>query len=277
MSDFDTTVPHNARVYNADPAAGPVTVTGVLTAPDTRAWGSQVRVHDAVVTDADLAGIKLASFYAAGSTFDRCDFSGAVLRGGSLGMPPGATYRDCVFDRADLRGVAPGGARFERCVFTDARLEKWLCFTAEFVGCRFAGRVSEVNFRGDVFPAGSRLAPGRVRNEFAGNDFRAAELSGVAFLGGIDLDAQELPDGPRYALIRHARQRIAVARYEVSRWPAGPDQAAAVRYLDFYSGRGFELQEDIFLERDMPSRSVPAEIRQRVLALLLDPPPSGQT
>src|SRR5262245_12475258 len=135
---------------------------------------------EASVTRLDLSGTHLAGFTATASTFDACTFTNCVIRRGTLGRAPSSTYRDCRFDGADLRGVQPANVRFERCRFDGARLEKWLCFTAEFVDCHFGGRLSEVVFRGEVFPPSSAAAVGRDRNAFTGNDFRAAELLGVS-------------------------------------------------------------------------------------------------
>jgi hypothetical protein len=222
----------------------------------------------------DLSGADVALFDAAGATFQRCDFRRAVLRHGTLGGAPGTVYRDCRFERADLRGVHPGGARFEGCEFADVRLEKWLCFTAEFVGCRFAGRLAEVVFRGRVFPPGSALAGGRERNEFAGNDFTAAELVGVAFVGGIDIGAQRLPDGPQYVRVPSAPDRIARARGEIRGWPAEEARAATV-LLDFYSRRGYEEQAELFVRRDSLTRIVPAAVRKRIWAVLLADRPAA--
>jgi hypothetical protein len=97
-----------------------------------------------------------------------------------------------------LRYCNPGLARFERCSFERAKLDGWQSWHAEFIDCRFSGRVKTV-----VFSAGLNDDPtrGPIRTEpleFRGNDFHASDLVDVSFSGGIDIGAQLLPDGPEY-------------------------------------------------------------------------------
>jgi len=144
----------------------------------------------------------------ADSIFDRCECRSSVFVGSLSGAPGRAFFRDCLFDRADLRKAAPGNGRFERCSFDHARLDGWNSWSAEFVDCRFAGPLRKVEFRG-ISPyeaaAQRRTATSndvsssdRGGNEFRGNDFREADLDHVEFLDRIDLDAQRLPGGPDY-------------------------------------------------------------------------------
>jgi len=217
----------------------------------------------ATCTGLDLSRANVL-FNAKASVFERCDFSRARLRGGTLGTSPQCLYRECRFDRADLRGVQPGNARFESCTFENARLDKWLCLSAEFVRCRFAGPIQEVIFSARVFPPESAAALGRQRNEFVENDFSNAELINVAFVRGLDLSAQQLPHGPEY--VRVPTARIAGAREIVERWePEARD--AALKMLKFYSERGYEEQVELFVRRDRPS-FVPEPVRNRIWDLL---------
>lgn len=61
---------------------------------------------------------------------------------------PRTVYRDCHFDRAELRHFSVGTARFERCTFDGARLDGWRSNLAEFVDCHFAGKIRNVKFFG---------------------------------------------------------------------------------------------------------------------------------
>jgi pentapeptide repeat protein len=175
-----------------------------------------------VVRDADFRRVTFDQFAPEGCTFERCDFSGQTLdrryqplfssRRQSL-------FKDSNFDGADLTGVRPGQARFERCSFENARLDAWESFTAEFIDCRFAGRVLNVRFYGKPWGAGAdKLDPARAVNAFSGNDFRKADLVGVTFIHGIDIRKQKWPEGTQYVILDRIHQRIAKARLGVLEW-----------------------------------------------------------
>ena len=128
-------------------------------------------------------------------------------------------FRDCSFDGADLTGVRPGQARFEKCSFDGAKLDGWESFTAEFVDCRFAGRLRNVRFYGRPWGAGAeRLDPARTVNAFTGNDFLGADLVGVTFIHGVDIRKQKWPEGAQYVILDRIHQRIAKARLGVLEW-----------------------------------------------------------
>ncbi len=156
-----------------------------------------VRFVHARLERVDFAGLRIDRFDSSDSVFEGCDFRRTALRG-TFSVPPPSVYRDCHFDRADLRQCNPGLARFERCSFDGAKLDGWLSWHAEFVECSFSGRLKTV-----VFSAGLNDDPtrGSIRTEpleFRGNDFRAADLVEVSFSGGIDIGTQVLPEGPEY-------------------------------------------------------------------------------
>ena len=203
MSDFEVRV----RIRRVEPAPKPFSgrLSGVRFEPPS----DGVSFEGAQLEDVDFSGLRIDRYDASGSTFERCDFSRAVLKEASFSLLPRSVYRDCRFDRADLRQADPGVARFERCSFERARLDRWECTHNDFVDCRFSGRLRNIAFwaaphRAPVTPRTPErfreaMARERPPNEFRGNDFRAADLESVEFLGGIDLDAQLLPDDPEYA------------------------------------------------------------------------------
>ncbi len=148
--------------------------------------------------------------------FVECDFSRARLKqnvnlglihfadGGGDQRP--TIYRRCVFDRADLissRGTPTvlGASRFEECSFARARISNWLLRNAEFVGCRFEGRLYACRFYGrdDRFDADQPLQ--RPTNEFVDNDFRNADIVECEFREGIDLTVQHWPSDPDYLIV----------------------------------------------------------------------------
>jgi uncharacterized protein YjbI with pentapeptide repeats len=208
-----------------------------------------VNFQGAVFEDVDFSGLHVDRFHISGSTFDRCDFSGSVLRMGSFSVPPQSVYRDCRFDGADLRRCNPGVTRFERCSFDKARIDGWDCTHNDFIDCRFAGRLRGVLFSGGVrddpvvregdserLKALKRLNASRRPNEFHGNDFRDAVFDGVEFLGGIDLDAQVLPDDPEF--VRFDIRPETLARVESFALRLPPDeQERALKLLGWLQVR----------------------------------------
>ncbi len=174
------------------------------------------------VRDADFRRVTFDQFAPEGCTFERCDFSGQTLdrRYQPLfSSRKQSVFRDCRFDGADLTGVRPGQARFERCTFDNAKIDAWESFTAEFVDCRFAGRLVNVRFYGRPWGANAdHLDPARKVNAFTGNDFRKADLVGALFIHGVDINRQRWPEGSQYVVLDRIHQRIAKVRLGVLEW-----------------------------------------------------------
>jgi hypothetical protein len=188
-------------------------------------------VRDATLADCDLSDRRLPTFQAAGSSFERCDFSRVTIGSGNMGSLPWVTYRDCRFVRANLSRALPAIARFEGCLFDHATLDRWFCPQAEFVDCVFAGPLRSVRFHGTVDRPDIAARLGRTRNEFVGNDFRAADLVDVELVGGIDLSRQHWPDSPEYVVVTELPQRLERARGLVELWPDPAARAVALREL----------------------------------------------
>ena len=228
-----------------------------------------VTLRGSRLEDVDLSGQRVAVLSCAGSEFDRCDLSGLRAGGGSMSTGPvRTTWRGCTFRRSDLRKVRPGTARFESCIFEEARLEGWLCLSADFVACTFAGLLRDVTFSGHPVPSVLDNRPAPQWNEFRDNDFSAAELELVAFVRGVDLSAQTLPEGPQYVRVPEAPATVATAIAAVEEWPEAAERDAALQMLRSFSSRGYEEQQEIFTRRDQPTR-VPESVRARVWALLV--------
>jgi pentapeptide repeat protein len=246
--------------------------------PRTRVWwpkrGGRYEGHPSVRFDAvtvrgvDFRGVHFDNFESEGTRFVRCDFSGARIEG-FLGVRRQTTFEDCRFEKTRLREAQPNQSRFVRCEFADADLWGWSTVAAEFVECRFSGKLQRCKFWGA--PWGEWLEPGNLRpvrmtNEFRANDFSQAELEDVGFVGGIDLDQQRLPTGPQYVRLDHSQERIARVRSIVARWEAGADRNEALLLLDAYSGDEVEAQDDLFANRW--ETDVPRQVATRVWALL---------
>ena len=144
-------------------------------------------------------------------------------------MPPVSVYRDCTFDRADLRQCSSGLARLERCSFDHTRIDGWICDN-DFVDCTFAGRFRNIQFSGRMNPTlirvrGVPMCP----NEFRGTDFVGARFIYVDFTGGIDLDAQKLPTGPEYHRLDIRPQTVARVERLIPSLPAEEQEQKEAR------------------------------------------------
>jgi uncharacterized protein YjbI with pentapeptide repeats len=214
-----------------------------------------VNFQGATFENVDFSGLRIEHFHVSGSTFERCDFRRSVLRGG-FSVPPRSEYRDCLFDRADLRQCNPGLARFERCAFDGAKLDGWDSTHAAFIECHFSGRMRNVSFSGGMHndpTLASRVSSERVQallarpqqpNEFRGNDFRGADLDAVEFRGGIDLDAQLLPVEPEYLRSDIRPETLSGVESYVRTLPSG-EQAKALRLLTWLRSR-YRNQPEVF-------------------------------
>jgi len=101
--------------------AGTQVIKGEVPAGAFEADVKDVVFERARAREIDFSRRVFATFTAERSVFERCDFQSATIRYGPLGLG-GTIFRDCRFDRADLRGVDPGEARFEQCIFNDAKI-----------------------------------------------------------------------------------------------------------------------------------------------------------
>jgi uncharacterized protein YjbI with pentapeptide repeats len=201
------------------------------------------------------------------ANFVACDFRGLKLdeRFAPFFMTrPRSVFTGCKFDGADLRQISPEGTRFEKCSFDDARLDGWTPARAEFVGCRFAGKVARVTFTGrPAGPGSTRIDPVRHQNEFRGNDFRDARLIDTVFVLGIDLDQQRWPDSPDYVRVDKFPRRLEVARSEVVTWEAGELRTAGLSMLQTLAQR-WQDQRDVIALRISPGLGAPPRVQNRI-------------
>ena len=173
--------------------------------------------------DVDLSGLELHSFSVADSQLDRCTFDRTSLGNVSFGVlqyhrewstpidwskPLGVDaprynqtlYLSCHFGKIKLPiwNIHFGNARFEGCVFDDTLrstvVRPILTQPAEFVSCRFLGRVSCVVFDGQLLRGALATRVGRQQCVVKDNDFTQAVLKSVDFRN-VDLGAQRMPPG----------------------------------------------------------------------------------
>jgi hypothetical protein len=230
-------------------------------------------VFEAVTArDVSFAGMRFDELSVRdGGMFSGCDFSRVRSRYMShlSSNLPQTVYRDCRFDRADLRHFGPGTARFERCSFDGARLDGWRSNLAEFVDCHFAGKIRNVKFFGRANgPLAEVLGIEGRANEVRGNDFSRAELLDTSFVMGIDLDAQRLPQGPAYIRLDELGERVQRVRAEVIRWTDLEARRDALMMLEILQTAYVDQdQDDLIMHRATLGRSF-GETAERVWKLL---------
>src|SRR2546428_11141797 len=197
--------------------------------------GAVISVGRAGLANVDFRKAKFDKFQLAVANFVSCDFRGLQL--GERFAPffttrPRSVFTSCKFDGADLRQISPEGTRFEKCSFEDARFDGWTPARAEFVECRFAGKVVSVTFSGrPAGPGSTRIDPVRSKNEFRGNDFRDAQLIDTVFVFGIDLDQQRWPVGDDYVRLDKFHRRLEAPRPDLPGWETGEKRAARLATL----------------------------------------------
>ncbi len=221
----------------------------------------------AVLEEADFTRAAFDELRAAGCVFARCEFRGVVFEPRFQPLfsgRPQSVFRECVFDGADLRRVHPGQARFEGCSFLGANLEGWTAYCAEFVECRFSGKIARARFYGRPWgPEAGALEPQRTVNEFRGNDFRAAELVQTAFVNGIDVLAQQWPEREDYLYLDRIHQRITRAHAEIMRWRDIEGRKSALAMLQATSIL-YSRQREIIVRRGEPPVPTPPDVAERV-------------
>jgi hypothetical protein len=250
-----------AREVEGPPAPAETTIRDDLADVRFEPASENIVLEHITATNVDFSGRRFWSFTADDCRFIGCDFSEVVVEwlpfasGGSL-------FRDCRFDRARIGDF--GDVRLERCQFVDAQLDGWFTRSADLVDCRFAGHLQGVVFTG-------RDLDERRTNEFAGNDFREAELDDVAFRFGIDLDAQLLPETDDYIRLRDIGGRVRRTREQVRKWPNDAEREAALWMLEVVE-TVHEDEPDVFSKREfLIDMADSPEIGGRVLELLSSP------
>jgi hypothetical protein len=226
-----------------------------------------VSVGRAGLANVDFRKARFDKFQLAVANFVACDFRGLRLdeKFASLFTTrPRSTFVSCKFDGADLRLISPEGTRFEKCSFEDARLDGWTPARAEFVECRFAGKVVKVTFTGrPAGPGSTRIEPARTKNEFRGNDFRDAQLIDTVFVLGIDLEQQRWPVGDDYVRLDKFPRRLEAARADILSWDAGETRTAGLAMLTNLAQR-WQDQRDIISLRVSPAVTAASRVQVRV-------------
>ncbi|GLX99127.1 hypothetical protein [Herbidospora sp. NBRC 101105] len=216
----------------------------------------------------DFGGQKLTDLVIGeGSRLTRCDFTRAVLRGGSLGAGVLPTeYLECDFSGARLKRVSPGRASFISCVFNGVQITDMMSLEAEFIDCTFTGLLKSVTFSATPDLLDDRLL--RTRNRFTGNDFSGAELREVGFRGGVDLDAQHLPGGDGFLLLRQAAGILTEAMKDIATWTSKPDRDEASIVTGVLLDETAAGQRDLFIATSFLTKRLSPDYAQRLLSII---------
>ena len=234
---------------------------------DTEVGGRVLAFERAVLEEADFKRAAFDELRTAGCVFVRCEFRDMVFERRFQPLfsgRPQSVFRECVFDGTDLRHIRPGQTRFESCSFADANLDGWTAYCAEFIDCRFSGRIVNARFHGRPWgPEAESLDPPRAANEFRGNDFREAELIQTAFVNGIDVLAQSWPERAEYLYLDRIHQRITRAHAEIMRWRDMEARKSGLAMLQATSIL-YARQREILIHRGDPPVPTPPEVEARV-------------
>jgi uncharacterized protein YjbI with pentapeptide repeats len=179
-----------------------------------------VFIVGAVLRNVDFSGLAFDALSIAGSVLDNCRFGAVSLQrigfGGlqyhrdwrfpidwskplteSSPRYRQTVYTSCTFANGKLprRNTHFGNSRFDECLFHDVLrstvVDPLFTHSAEFIACKFTGRVSCVVFDG-VVPAASVRRLGRATCQMVRNDFSEATLKTVDFRA-VDLSEQTMP------------------------------------------------------------------------------------
>jgi hypothetical protein len=133
--------------------------------------------------------------------------------------------------------------------------------SVEFVDCVFSGKIQKAVFYGSIAEH-QRVALGRAKNEFRGNDFRECELVDVDFRSGIDLTNQKLPTGSSYVYIPQASETLTRARGAVMRWTDLELRRNALAIIQTFEMTVSGGQAQLFVDVSSAPRSLRPAMRQ---------------
>ena len=252
--------------------------------------GLSVFLERVKMEEVDFSGLDFALFYAAGATFLRCDFSDASFFQLGFGQPqiqkyfrraiavsdpryPQTVYEECIFRRTkfDPANTHFGNVRFVRCLFDRAWLRDMLFMrSAEFIDCRFLGKIVECNFFGTISDRDTVKRVGRSTNVFRGNDFRGADLVWVGFRG-IDLAAQHWPESGEYAILTDPSTKIEAAIQRARATLGGDDLQQVVSALTVLAQRHAGERQALLKLWEL-TVDAPADLQHKLWDLLVPSP-----
>ena len=182
--------------------------------------------------DQDFSGLKLDSFCSIRRSSHVVPSEKIHIDDASFGEGlRQSLYRDCIFDGARFRAVAPGIARFENCSFRDVTIYELFANRVELVNCVFSGRLKKGVLSGKRPPEFRRWWE-RSRNRIEKNDFSGVEFGDFGFTGGVDLTRQILPRSPNFKVLWNGAESVLRARERVGEWAEDETKRLALVILD---------------------------------------------
>ena len=212
--------------------------------------GGDVLLDGATADQVDFSRLRFQYFATQGSTFIDCDFSQMRIESGSFDAARTSVFVRCRFDGFQPGATLFGSSRFEACNFEDLRLKDWWVAAAEFIDCRFSGRIDGILLDGvppPPYDRRERMSPWRTRNEFRGNDLSRVDLRFPDFRDGVDLAANTWPAGPDYLYLERWQERLDRTMAEVARWPDDAEREQALWWLRFESSDGRGQQQQVLV------------------------------
>jgi uncharacterized protein YjbI with pentapeptide repeats len=220
-----------------------------------------LRFHGCAIENCKFDGARCRDWRLWQTSVVDTTFVGASLRDSALAAIEDGkrnSYRNVVFDGADLRGTAWKSADVVDCRFRDATLTKVDFQGTVFRNCTFSGSLDEVMFyrhafRGEEFPP----------NEMEGVDLSDARLSYVEFRK-LDLEHVKLPSNSEHVVVSPYRDALAdlISKYGNRddlparslvvlmqmqlKWAGEHQRRGVISKLDLDRGEGRSLSEEVW-------------------------------
>jgi hypothetical protein len=195
-------------------------------------------IEDCVFDECDCRGWRMWN-----TRLARCSFTRADLRKSALGGLMGAKrneFREVQFVETDLRQTAFTAAKFEGCVFENARLDRVDFQGSEFARCTFVGTLQEVAFARRAF-----RVEGTPENQMKGVDFSRASLRSVEFRD-LDLGDVVFPTDADHLVVEPYRPTLDAAISELEQRDAEEWKALRAYLIAYRKRAGPNQRRGVF-------------------------------
>lgn len=204
-----------------------------------------------------------------GNRFDRCIFSHATFVGATVGLD-GSRFLNCVFDHCNFRPASFVRPEFDRCKFSFCDLNGVDFNGSSFVETTFAGKLTNVWFRGGFAYASELDNFGRPReNAMLHVSLSDAELKWVTFSNHCDLSTVELPTDGKHLLYDRWESRLDEVKRSIESWQES-DRLVAANYLRTFQAHA-KSQEWYIVNSDEIVEQLGGELGQKLILSLGKP------
>ncbi len=245
---------------------------------DAVVWEFRDRVVEGVTFRGIRDGEEWLSFQRA--TFVDCTFEGCALQW-DFGthherQDEAADLVRCRIRGCDLRQFSLSYGRIEGCTFEGCRWDRHHLRNVDLVDNVFLGVVESLTLWGRDVPIVEGLLRPRPRpNEIRGNDFRRADLRGLALRAEVPVRDQLWPESPSCAVVDRVPERVAaiLERTRGSDDPVDKELHFEAQGWHFWNVPGAE-QSQLWLRWDDPSMPDASNRFHRALAETDRPAPT---